>query len=612
MTTRRRISRPTGQVRQGQLISTYGPGSMTDLPERSVLISGLDFWIGLRELIVEPRLSSKIETLLDVPSIRLETPPAAGDGDGDRPTGVPAFRFPEWFVTQDAPGKKLVEAHRTRFLIHARALHQGKHFFHPETRDKLKVVPVRFVRACRLGHIGDIDWYKFLHGSDDTCRSQSRQLFLDERGTSGDLGEIWIRCACGVERSMAQVASQRAEGFGPCDGARPWLGPRMAQNCPEMNRLLIRTASNAYFPQRLSVISLPERGELVRDAVTAAWIFLEAAEDVSDVERERRRRPLVQEALAGLKDSEVWAEIQVRRNPASRQDKSVKLAELETLLEAEDEIGEDRPSGLFYSRNLPREQWDQPWMSGINKVVLVHRLREVTALIGFTRFEAVSPDIEGELDLGVRRADLARNVTWVPTAENRGEGIFLEFKKEAIAAWLQKPEVSRRSLQLMEGFQSWKAEHGSTTRKFPGAPYVMLHSFAHLLMTTISLECGYPASSIRERIYAVPGVGYGILLYTGSSDAEGTLGGLVEIGRRIAATVRSALDLGSLCSNDPICAQHRPEMGHERGFLLGAACHGCLLVAETSCEQQNDLLDRALVVRTVQGHQAEFFAGSSD
>jgi len=44
----------------------------------------------------------------------------------------------------------------------------------------------------------------------------------------------------------------------------------------------------------------------------------------------------------------------------------------------------------------------------------------------------------------------------------------------------------------------------------------------------VALECGYPASSIRERIYAIPSVGYGVLLYTGSSDAEGTLGGLIS------------------------------------------------------------------------------------
>ena len=116
-----------------------------------------------------------------------------------------------------------------------------------------------------------------------------------------------------------------------------------------------------------------------------------------------------------------------------------------------------------------------------------------------------------------------------------------------------------------------------------------------------------PRQSIRERVYALPDIGCGILLYTGGSDAEGTLGGLVEVGRRIADILRSALELGALCSNDPICAQHDAENPYERRFLLGAACHGCLLISETSCEQQNELLDRALVVRTVSSQGAEFF-----
>lgn len=606
MTTQKR-KRPQGQLRQGQLITTFGPGAMTDLPERSVLIAGLDEWIGDRELISEPRLSAKIANLLHVPSVRLETPPSAGDIDDLRVTGVRVYRFPEWFVTQDPPGRSQDESRRSRYLINVRALSRGNVFEDPETRKKLKVVPVRFVRACRYGHIGDIDWYFFLHGNDNTCRNQGRFLFMDERGTSGDLSEIWIRCSCGkAERSMAQIAIQKAEVFGRCDGARPWLGPAMREPCQEMNRLLVRTASNAYFPQRMSVISLPERSESVRDAVSAVWDFLETAEDEADVAKERKKTK-VREALDGITDAEVWATIQARRNPLQVQDKSVKSAELETLISVSEEIGDDRPEGIFYARTLPRTEWDQPWMSGIEKVILVQRLREVMALVGFTRFEAAAPDTEGELDMGVRRADLARNVSWVPAVENRGEGIFLQFSRESIEAWLQRPAVVERAVQLRRGFAAWKAEHSSSSRQFAGPAYIMLHSFAHLLITTIALECGYPASSIRERIYALPNIGYGVLLYTGSSDSEGTLGGLIEVGRRIASTIRSAIDLGILCSNDPVCSQHVPESPHERSFLLGAACHGCLLVAETSCEQQNDLLDRSLVVRTVQGQQAEYF-----
>ncbi len=578
---------------------------MTDLPERSVLISGLDFWFGDRNVISEPRLSAKIAEALQIRTVRLETPPAAGDIDDGPRSGVPAFRFPEWFVSQDSPGKTSDNPSRTRFLVPARALRKGGVFEHPETRKKLKVVPVRFVRACRNGHIGDIDWYYFLHGNGNECRHGLKQLFLDERGTSGDLSEIVIRCECGRERSMAQVSIEKAEVFGRCDGARPWLGPRMKEDCHELNRLLVRTASNAYFPQRLSVISLPERNETVSAAVTAAWDFVEQAEDEADIARERKKSK-VQDALQRITDAEVWAEIQIRRGALTSPNLPVKAPELETLFATSQEIGEDRPEGVFYAKTLPKAEWNRPWMSGIEKVVLVQRLREVTALVGFTRFEAAAVNTDGDLDLGVRRAELARDVTWVPAVENRGEGIFLQFRTGAIKEWMVRKAVADRADQFRRGFQLWKAEHPGSGRQMPKLEYIMLHSFAHLLLTTIALECGYPASSIRERVYALD-QGYGVLLFTGSSDSEGTLGGLVEVGRRIADTIRAALDMGALCSNDPVCSQHKAEDTHERRFLLGAACHGCLLVAETSCEQQNDLLDRALVVRTVQGEGPEFF-----
>jgi hypothetical protein len=154
--------------------------------------------------------------------------------------------------------------------------------------------------------------------------------------------------------------------------------------------------------------------------------------------------------------------------------------------------------------------------------------------------------------------------------------------------------------------------HPGSKRIFPGAPYYLLHTFAHLLMTAISLECGYPGSSLRERIYALdapPGGQrrFGVLIYTASTDAEGTLGGLVEAARRISHFVRKALELAALCSNDPICAHHTPgELDHAP--LHGAACHGCVLVPETSCEQRNEFLDRALVVPTVEQCGAEFFS----
>jgi hypothetical protein len=149
--------------------------------------------------------------------------------------------------------------------------------------------------------------------------------------------------------------------------------------------------------------------------------------------------------------------------------------------------------------------------------------------------------------------------------------------------------------------------------KFLGARYYLLHSLSHLLITAISLECGYSASAIRERIYCNPTRTdpqpmAAILLSTGTSGSEGTLGGLIDQGRRIVDHLRRAFDLGRLCSNDPICACHDPEDTAVERYFEGAACHGCLFIAEPSCERFNRNLDRALVVPCLGHQEVAFFA----
>ena len=201
---------------------------------------------------------------------------------------------------------------------------------------------------------------------------------------------------------------------------------------------------------------------------------------------------------------------------------------------------------------------------------------------------------------------------WFPAVESRGEGVFVELRTEAVAAWLGRPAVTARVAKLEKGYELWRQTR-NTQRPFPGGAYVLLHTLAHLLVQTLALRCGYPASSIRERIYAEEsrdGQRYGILLYTGTPDAEGTLGGLVQQGRRIEDHLEDALRNAALCSNDPICAQHVPDENAaslESRPLHGAACHGCSLIAETSCEMRNDFLDRALVVPVLDVPDAAFF-----
>jgi hypothetical protein len=191
------------------------------------------------------------------------------------------------------------------------------------------------------------------------------------------------------------------------------------------------------------------------------------------------------------------------------------------------------------------------------------------------------------------------NQKWLPAAEVRGEGIFVELDEEAVQEWEHRPAVVERTRQLMNAYEL--EQRGD----FPGARFYLLHTLAHLLLTAISLECGYAASSIRERIYSHPGNIEGqrpmaaVLLGTGTTGSEGTLGGLVEEGRHLRHHLREAWDLGRLCSNDPVCAAHDPGHGSSDRRSEGAACHGCLYIAECSCEWFNRFLDRALLVPTI-------------
>jgi hypothetical protein len=594
-------ARPQGQMRQSQVVTTFGPGSLLDLPKHSVIVGGLDHWAGMGEEIHEPRLVEKLKRLLEMPALKLYAPPPDSEDPAAPPTGITAWQFPEWFITQDVERGDRNGLVRSRQLVHRRALTRGKYI--DDDKRKRPVVPIRFVRACRNGHVGDIDWYWFVHRGANPCR---RQLRIDERGTSGDIAELIVRCDCGQERRLSDATIPGA--LGHCDGLRPWLGPTPREACDEMNRLLVRHASNAYFPQIMSVISLPDRNESLEKAVNQVWEnFLQYVETIEELSKERQKKPPVKNALEGFSDDEVLQEIEARKGMGTDAPiKSVKQAEFEVLTTAKEEIGQDTPDGNFLARTLPPSVWNKPWMGSVERVVLVHRLREVVAQLGFTRFEALAPDVEGELEIGVKAAALAREIAWLPAVENRGEGVFIQFRKAVIDEWRKRPEVEGRGRRLLAAFESWQAAHPQSRRTFPGVAYFLLHSLSHLLLTSVSLECGYPASSIRERVYALES-GYGILLYTGSPDAEGTLGGLVETGRQIDRHLRKALELGRLCSNDPVCAQHDPQSQHECRFLHGAACHGCLLIAESSCEQHNDFLDRAFVVPTIEYLGTELF-----
>ncbi len=599
-----KASGPRGVIRRSQAITTFGVGALVDLPNRSAIVGDLDGWKP-KEPIREPRLAAKLAPLFQGSKPRFMAPPAAPDFPGASGEEVPAYLFPRWFVERQArlpSGAQLGRERRSRRLVHRNDLDARLRL------EKKPVVATRFVRGCGKGHVDDLPWHDFVHQSETGCIGRLR---LSEIGDTGDLAELLLRCSCGKSRLLAQARPEGA--LGTCTGARPWLGPDAREDCEEKARLLIRTATNAWFPQLMSALSLPDQGSEVERIVVELWDFLDVVEDHGDLGI-MKRKPRVAEALEGLDDGEVLEAIEARRRGTGvSSDRPLKQVELDALLDVPEGYGDDIPMDPnFHARRLPSHVWDPSGRAaglGLASVIQAHRLREVVALFGFTRFDAVTRDVDGEYDSKVKTAALSLGADWLPAIENRGEGVFLEMAAGAVQEWAGQPTVQKRVERLAAGQKRWNEQGRKRKRAFPGGPYVMLHTLAHLLIESVALRCGYPAASIRERIY-VDEVRkrFGVLLYTAGADAEGTLGGLVEQARGILDHLDAALETARLCSNDPVCAQHEPGDSREERWLHGAACHGCTLVAETSCEMANDYLDRALVAPVIGRPDAAFFS----
>ena len=384
-----------GQIRRGQVITTYGPGALIDMPRHSAIVGGLETWPKTADLdeILEPRLAGKLKIMTGVAQPKLFMPPPDTNDPREPAKGIGAWRFPEWFVVQERSGAG--ERERSRRLVHRKALDEKGRY------DDRQVVATRFVRACPKGHVDDLDWYRFVHGVEDNCR---RQLWLDERGTSGDLGDLVVRCECGKSRGLHEATVIELNPLGTCRGARPWLGKNTNEDCKLPSCLLIRTASNAYFPQVMSVLSLPDRGTAVGTVVAQLWDDLQIVDGLNDLAI-LKKKPKVAEKLAPFSDTEVLEAIYELKSGTAGE-RPVKQVELEAMVAAPEGFGEDVPvDPNFHARRLPDRAWRHSERSdGIEAVIQLHRLREVLALVGFTRFEAEVPDIDGEYETDVERA----------------------------------------------------------------------------------------------------------------------------------------------------------------------------------------------------------------
>ncbi len=605
---------PVGDVRPSQLLWTYGPGSLVDLPNLSVVTMGIDRWERNRcQPIQEARLLANVRRALgdQVESLRMPPMTDADDVDpfsAEAYIGVPVKPFPRWMrcvkcglLSPFDAGLFELKANRFRPEF-TRFVHKGcrgsRGDLPPRDAD---AVPARFLLACRAGHLDDFPWHWFVHGGASGCKGTLRFF---ESGASLQTENLWVRCdSCGAAKSMAQAFGQVGKDNLPgCRGRHPHLD-RFEDGCTEVPRAILLGATNGWFPLTLSVLAIPQTGSPLAQVVADGWTFFEDVE--SEVEAAAVVKTLKKSAqLPGIEafdGAQVWAAIEEHRSGTS-DDQGFDLKGPEWDVLTAPTPPTDYP--FFMSKEVDVPTGFEPYIA---RVLLLERLREVNALLGFTRVESPT---EGGEDRAPR-APIGRGApTWVPATQVHGEGIFLRFCEDALAKWEAGTGSRAQGSILRRGHRGWRARRGlEPDPGFPGVRFALLHTIAHLLIRELALDCGYNAASIRERVYADTEGGKsqaGILIYTAAADSDGTLGGLVELGKpeNLGRLLRQALDRAKVCASDPLCAEHDPRKDQS---LHAASCHACSFVSETSCECGNRYLDRALVIPTLQVTDAAFF-----
>jgi len=409
---------------------------------------------------------------------------------------------------------------------------------------------------------------------------------------------VTITCAagCGAQGNVSEAAGSRGAAKLPrCRGRHPHL--QTFENCNEPLKLMVLGSSNLWFGVTVSALHLPE-DDVVAAAIDQQWAVVSGQSSPELLAQLVRIVPSLH-ALVDLSPDELWSAVEAERQ---RRAVDVQPAPQTNLLDAEWQLlshpTTKKQDDDFRAEPTPKPQ---PFGQVLEQVVQVKRLREVQAMVGFTRIDAPS---QGDLDPAFR-APLSTGATkWAPAVERRGEGIFLELREPLVAAWCDRVDDHPHIDALRDSYRRWSANREiDANPDFPVARYLLVHTLSHLLLRQVALECGYSSASIRERLYvgspAHPTAG--LLLSTAASDSEGTLGGLVALSeaRFLGRLLEQAVDDARTCSSDPLCAERVPKAPSDH--LSIAACHACLFASETSCEAGNRWLHRGVLVDIADG-----------
>jgi len=488
---------------------------------------------------------------------------------------------------------------------------------------------VSLVVVCKDGHVGEFPWSEWVHQSDNpSCNGiDNGKLSVVPMGS----GEKLVKCSCGAKRSLFRVTyadneqdstylsenlypntdNDEADNIFYCKGTKPWTGDMKSQEtCGRQIKATFINDTSFYYPNTKSSIYIPEGSNetiseladiLDKPQVNAIWdSLIQMSIPVGEVAKHLKTnsKPAIQAILRKFSDSEISDALNIKINHASQA--PIETDKGETVFRHEEYIViRESRNDKFINISVPEINEYQPIVKNyFSKITLAHKLRETTVLRGFNRWDPNRPTNNEEDQSQLFKSFPNRSQRWLPGNITYGEGIYLELNHELLNSWENESSVNRRIQTLVSNASAGNLTPKNTDTITPR--FVLLHTLAHCLMKQLTFECGYSTAALRERIYVSDVDGTlmaGLLIYTSSGDSEGTLGGLVRMGKPgyLEQVVAKTLEQARWCSSDPICTESgKTGQGPMQCNL--AACHNCGIIPETSCEEFNRFLDRGLMI----------------
>lgn len=622
-------------VRASQAVLQYGVGAMVDFRDRTLMTAAPEYWSGSVSHIRDERL----EKILHVDYFG-----KPGDKDDVKfAEGISYVRFPEWYFCPSCRRFKPIGEWVTEYRAKSpKKAEEDPHMIQTMKCPKCfqELVVARIITACQEGHIDDFPWVKWVHcqnfgGPKEICSRPELTITTSSSASEG-LEGLTLKCLnCGAAASLRGAFDpgkfeelDKKTDFRynfRCAGKHPWKHKTESCKSTEYPKVLQRGSSSVYFPVTESSLVIPPYSSIVTNkidesaayaeykAVIASYlstpgITAETIELLHNSQTQVYAQRIAQETAIPF-DKVVGV---LKRKNAAPDDGEYSTASVkyraeeyeaitgETVIEAED-------YGEFYREGDDISAYNLPFLKSIS---LIHKVREVQALVGFTRLKPVdSTDAPGSqaVVVPVKEPD----TKWYPAYDVRGEGIFIEFDSSSINNWRSENQFLAERVALLNDNYKKSFIGENHPREITGK-FLLLHTISHLLIKQLSFECGYGIASLKERIYCSEAADgkemAGILIYTACGDSEGTLGGLVRQGRSdtFPSIFNKAIENARTCSNDPVCSLSQ---GQGRDSLNLAACYSCTLIPETSCEEFNCFLDRGVVVGTFDNPNLGFFQG---